>query len=105
MTLDELKKYDGRQGRPAYAAVGGTIYDLSASALWKNGDHEGLHQAGEDLTEALKGAPHVRALVERFPAVGYLEATRTSGVKRGGSLGMMAAAVLAALLLAWLLLK
>lgn len=74
MTLEELARCDGHDGRPAYVAVAGTIYDFSASPLWAGGLHQGSHQAGADLTEELKTAPHVRALVERFPVVGQLEA-------------------------------
>jgi predicted heme/steroid binding protein len=74
MTNSELAKHDGREGRPAYVAVNGTIYDVTASPLWTGGDHQGSHQAGHDLTEELKSAPHVRAVVERFPVVGRLEA-------------------------------
>jgi predicted heme/steroid binding protein len=73
MTREELARYDGREGRPAYVAVAGTIYDFSSSPLWKAGQHQGPHQAGVDLTEELKTAPHVRALIERFPVVGRLE--------------------------------
>jgi len=73
MTKSELAKFDGRDGRPAYVAVNSTIYDVSSSELWTNGDHQGAHQAGADLTEELKGAPHVRMVVERFPVVGKLE--------------------------------
>lgn len=73
MTLDELARNHGRDGQPAYVAIAGTIYDVSASALWRDGDHQGLHQAGADLTEELKSAPHVRAVIERFPVVGPLE--------------------------------
>lgn len=72
MTPDELTRYDGREGRPAYVAVARTIYDVSASEYWREGNHEGEHQAGRDLTEELKSAPHVRAVVERFPVVGTL---------------------------------
>jgi len=70
MTKNDLAGYDGRNGRPAYVAVSGTIYDVSASPLWAGGHHQGSHQAGCDLTEELKSAPHVRAVVERFPVVG-----------------------------------
>ena len=73
MNTAELAKCDGRDGRPAYVAVSGTLYDVSASDRWKDGNHEGVHQAGQDLTEALKSAPHVRAVIERFPVVGKLE--------------------------------
>ncbi len=73
MTHKELAEFDGRNGRAAYVAVGGTIYDVTASPRWKEGAHEGVHQAGADLTEALATAPHVKAVLERFPVVGQLE--------------------------------
>jgi len=72
MTPEQLKQCDGRDGRPAYIAVNGTIYDVSASTRWQGGNHEGAHQAGADLTEELKQAPHVRSVIERFPVVGRL---------------------------------
>lgn len=73
MTSSELAKFDGREGRPAYIAVNGRIYDVSDSSLWRNGDHQGQHQAGQDLTVELQQAPHVRAVIERFAVVGELE--------------------------------
>lgn len=72
MTPAELAKFDGREGQAAYIAVSGTIYDVTESPRWVDGHHEGAHQAGQDLTEALKSAPHVRAVIERFPVVGKL---------------------------------
>ncbi|WP_305046924.1 cytochrome b5 domain-containing protein [Geoalkalibacter sp.] len=73
MTLEELANFDGRDGRKPYVAVGGKVYDVSTSPLWEQGDHQGLHQAGADLTAELATAPHVRAVVERFPVVGTIE--------------------------------
>ncbi|HEY5672755.1 MAG TPA: cytochrome b5 domain-containing protein [Malonomonas sp.] len=75
MNAAELASNDGRNGQPAYVAVSGTVYDVSASERWKKGNHEGVHQAGQDLTESLKTAPHVRTVIERFPVVGKLEKT------------------------------
>jgi predicted heme/steroid binding protein len=72
MNKQELSDFDGREGRPAYVAIGGTVYDLSSSERWVNGLHEGVHQAGQDLTEALKSAPHVRSVIERFPVIDRL---------------------------------
>lgn len=73
MTREELAHFDGCEGRPAYVAISGTIYDFTASPLWEGGLHQKQHQAGADLTEPLQSAPHVRALIERFPVVGKLE--------------------------------
>lgn len=72
MNKQELSKYDGKNGVPAYIAYQGKIYDVSGSFLWKNGKHQVLHQAGEDLTDALKDAPHGQDMLERVPLVGLL---------------------------------
>jgi predicted heme/steroid binding protein len=96
MTLTELAGYDGRDGRPAYIAVNGTIYDVTSSPLWEKGFHPPDHQAGRDLTDELAKAPHVRAVVERFPVVGTLqEAAPSTGTGGGGKLvvGIIIAAV------------
>lgn len=73
MTKAELSRHNGQNGQPAYVAVSGAIYDVTGSSRWRNGLHEGVHRAGQDLTEELKTAPHVRAVIERFPVVGTLE--------------------------------
>lgn len=91
MTRKELAQYDGREGRRAYVAVNGTIYDFTDSPLWKNGNHANTHSAGCDLTEELQRAPHVRAVVERFPVVGRLEEEPAPAPKKS-SLGLLIAA-------------
>ena len=98
MTRSELAKHDGRDGRPAYIAVSGTVYDVTASPLWPGGDHQGAHQAGQDLTEELKSAPHVRAVVERFPVVGHLEEAPPPKAAGSGK-GVIIAVIIAAVLL------
>ncbi len=72
MTREELGQFDGREGRRALIAVNGKVYDVTASARWPAGLHEGEHAAGRDLTEELWQAPHVRAVIERFPVVDEL---------------------------------
>ncbi len=67
MTKQELSKYNGKNG-----AYQGKIYDVSESFLWKNGKHQVFHQAGEDLTDALKDAPHGQDMLERVPLIGIL---------------------------------
>ncbi len=70
-TREELKKYDGNEDSN-YVACDSKVYDVSSSFLWKNGKHQVTHQAGYDLTEALKEAPHGPDMLERYPIVGEL---------------------------------
>ena len=105
MTRTELAKFDGRAGRAAYVAVNGTIYDVSASPLWKDGDHQGMHQAGAELGEALKSAPHVRAVVERFPVVGHLEEDAAPVKAASGGKGLVIGVIVAAIVLLAVLLS
>lgn len=99
MTPDELAQNNGRDGRPAYVAVNGTIYDVTASPRWQNGLHPPDHHAGRDLTGELAAAPHVRAVVERFPVVGTLELAEPERAS-GGSGKIAVAIILAAVILA-----
>jgi len=71
LTLEELKAFDGKEGRRAYIAVDGIIYDVTDSAAWANGTHNG-HNAGQDLTEALKGAPHGPEKLDNVVEIGVL---------------------------------
>ncbi|MCX7794198.1 MAG: CopD family protein [Thermodesulfovibrionales bacterium] len=75
-TLEELQYFDGKEGRPAYIAYRGKVYDLSGSRLWKDGSHARKHLAGNDLTDALKTAPHGEEHVLRMPVVGRIVETR-----------------------------
>lgn len=70
-TAEELAKFDGKDGRPAYVAYQGVVYDVSDSSMWGGGDHEGTHVAGGDLTAAHEDAPH-DVYVTGFPQVGTL---------------------------------
>ncbi len=72
LTIDELANFDGEEGRPAYIAYKGKIYDASQSKLWKNGNHMTRHQAGVDLTDILSQAPHDEDKILSLPVVGQL---------------------------------
>ena len=75
-TLEDVAKGDGRDGRPAYVVHNNTVYDLSGSALWKQGSHMRLHSAGADLTEQLEAAPHADEVFSKqnVKKVGVLKA-------------------------------
>jgi predicted heme/steroid binding protein len=70
--LEELKKYDGRDGRPAYIAMKGKVYDATESDLWADGNHQGLHEAGKDLTEEIADAPHGEEILNNVKLIGKL---------------------------------
>ena len=72
ISRDELARCDGREGRPAYIAYQGKVFDATDSFLWKGGRHQAMHDAGMDLTDILDQAPHGPDLLERVPAVGIL---------------------------------
>ena len=72
LTEDELQSYDGQDGRPAYVAFQGQVYDVSQSKLWHMGVHMRRHHAGQDLTTDLAGAPHDESVFERVAMAGTL---------------------------------
>lgn len=72
LTLEELAYYDGTDGKPAYIAVQGKIYDVSDSSFWVNGGHNG-YKAGQDLTDAIiNESPHGLSNLSRVPMIGIL---------------------------------
>jgi predicted heme/steroid binding protein len=70
-TASELAAFDGREGRPAYVAYNGVVYDVTDSAMWRGGDHEDMHKAGGDMTKEHDDAPH-DVYVTDFPEMGRL---------------------------------
>jgi predicted heme/steroid binding protein len=72
-TPDRLAEFDGKEGRRAYIAHAGKVYDVTDSVMWEDGDHEGEHSAGTDLTAAMDDAPHFPEELDPFPVVGTLE--------------------------------
>ncbi len=69
-TSEELKQFNGKAGKPAYVAFKDKVYDVSDSDLFVDGDHEGMHYAGRDLTDGMLDAPHGDEVFENFPVVG-----------------------------------
>ncbi len=64
-TAESLKNYDGKNGRPAYIAVDGVVYDVTNNSHWTNGDHHGL-TAGQ----AILKSPHGHSVLHRINKVG-----------------------------------
>lgn len=81
---------DGREGRPAWVKVGDHLYDFSSSKRWGDGSHFGRHQAGQDLTEALKGAPHGPEKLAQFPSFSLAGKTLTKESAAVSTLFVMA---------------
>ncbi len=70
-TIQTLKEFDGKNGKPAYVAYKGKVYDVTESYQWADGDHLG-HEAGLDLTEQMDIAPHNGEVMDRMKVVGVL---------------------------------
>ena len=69
-TAEELAAFDGKDGKAAYVAFNGKVYDVTGSDMWEAGEHEDEHSAGVDLTDDMDFAPHNDAVFENFPLVG-----------------------------------
>lgn len=72
ITKQELQANNGKNGKPAYFACQGKVYDASDSSFWMSGEHMGMHDAGKDLTEELELAPHNDENFKRVKYVGDL---------------------------------
>ncbi len=73
ITEQELQANDGQEGRPAYIANKGKVYDVSQSRLWRTGTHVRRHHAGNDLTSDLPAAPHDESVFDKVILVGELQ--------------------------------
>jgi predicted heme/steroid binding protein len=72
ITRQQLQDNNGKNGKPAYIAYQGKVYDVTDSSFWMEGDHLGMHEAGKDLTEELEMAPHKEENLKRVKVVGDL---------------------------------
>jgi arsenite oxidase small subunit len=72
-TLDELRNFNGKDGKPLYLIFKGKVYNLSESKLWANGKHMGIHDFDEKLEETIKQAPHAEEVLSRFQIIGEVK--------------------------------
>jgi predicted heme/steroid binding protein len=72
VTKQELEENNGKNGKVAYIAYKGKVYEVTQSSFWMDGEHLGMHYAGKDLTEELEMAPHTEETLQRVKLVGEL---------------------------------
>ena len=71
-TIEELAKYNGKDGQPAYIAVDGIVYDVSDVPAWSGGKHQGF-EPGQDVTDQIADiSPHGKRVLDNLPKVGTL---------------------------------
>jgi predicted heme/steroid binding protein len=76
ITATELAKNDGKNGAKCWLAIDGTVYDVSNSSEWVDGQHvpsRGMASCGEDLTEVIAQSPHGKSVLGDLPVIGKLE--------------------------------
>lgn len=71
-TLAELAKFDGKEGRPAYVAINGIVYDVTGVKAWSGGAHKG-GTPGTDITPLIGKSPHGEKVSKNLKAVGKLK--------------------------------
>lgn len=71
-TLQELVKFNGKNGNPAYIAVDGVVYDVTFEATWAAGKHFGL-EAGNDLSNEFKKCHEDQAILSKLKKIGVLQ--------------------------------
>jgi predicted heme/steroid binding protein/uncharacterized membrane protein len=73
MTREELSSCNGKDGKPAYVAYQGKVYDVTGSRLWPKGLHMNRHASGRELTADISAAPHGTDVLDRYPQVAVLK--------------------------------
>ncbi|HHY20782.1 MAG TPA: cytochrome b5 [Bacilli bacterium] len=71
-TIEQLATFDGKNGRPAYVAVNGIVYDVTNNRAWAAATHFGL-TSGKDYTgEFASCHAGQQSILATLPVVGRL---------------------------------
>lgn len=73
ISLVQLSKNDGLEGRKCWVAVDSDVYDATGSPEWKDGQHtpsKGQAKCGQDLTQAIAQSPHGESVLGQLEIVG-----------------------------------
>ncbi|HBN84328.1 MAG TPA: cytochrome B5 [Clostridiales bacterium] len=70
-TMQDLSRYNGRDGNPAYIAVNGVVYDVTSNAAWGGATHFGL-SAGTDVTSQFASCHAGQPILSKLKVVGKL---------------------------------
>lgn len=71
-TLDELSQYDGKNGKPAYVAIEGIVYDISNELDIREVKNIRII-AGKDLTEQFNFYHRIDQIINKSPRIGVLD--------------------------------
>ena len=74
MSPEQLKEYNGLNGKKCYVAVNGKVYNipLNKTALWLEGKHVpsgGMAMCGRDLSTVIGSSPHGLAKLESLELI------------------------------------
>ncbi|RSK25906.1 cytochrome b5 [Bacillus sp. HMF5848] len=71
-TIEELARFDGKNGRAAYVAVDGVVYDVTNNRAWAAATHFALTAGKEHTEEFASCHAGQRYILESLPVVGRL---------------------------------
>lgn len=71
VTYQDLSRFDGKNGNPAYVAIDGIVYDVTENAAWAAATHFGL-KAGTDLTKEFVSCHAGQPILSKIKVVGKL---------------------------------
>ncbi|MFO0955320.1 MAG: cytochrome b5 domain-containing protein [Candidatus Saccharibacteria bacterium] len=76
ITTSELAKNNGKNGVPCWVAVNGTVYNVTGSKEWVNGEHvpsNGQAKCGRDESSSIGQSPHGTSVLAKLPVIGTLQ--------------------------------